>query len=145
MYTRVILFYNKADSIERRQMDLSLNTAGSISAHKVEYFFKRSMVNITRNRVLQSRSSHREIDSFLSVIQMHKPVNKACGIRIAAADTVDERIDLIVLGLIELIADIKQAGPAVIGRRMRFTQGGRSALEMILLNHGLEHILVSIN
>ena len=63
---------------------------------------------------------------------MHQTVDEAGSEGVAAADAVDDRIDLVVLGLIELAVGVEQAGPAVRRRGVGFAERAGSALEVVL-------------
>ena len=78
-------------------MRLSLYTTVGIAARKRLYLSDADKVVVAVDGVLESRSSDSELQCLALCLFCQQTVNQTAGERIAATDTVDDRINLITL------------------------------------------------
>ena len=77
-------------------------------------FLGANQVEIAVDRMLQCRSRNREFQRFTLRLLGQQTMNQTAGERITASDPVNDRVDLIPLGLVEFLAVINQRRPAVM-------------------------------
>ena len=129
-------------SVYRR---LSLYTSGSVAASQGLNFFSGYQVEVTGDGVLQSGCSYAVLKSILEVLAIQHTADHAACEGVAAAYTVNDGMDAVLFGVIELlgISGVDASRPAVIGSGMAYTQRGYAVLEVELFNHLLEDGLVT--
>ena len=90
--------------------------------------------------MLQGRRRHTEFQCGLEILTVkHAADNAACK-GIAAAYTVNDRMNAVLLGMIEFlcIPGVNAGGPAVVGSGMAHPQGGNAVFEVVVCNHLLK-------
>ena len=131
--------------INYSSVTLSLYTSGSIAASQGLNFFSGYQVEVTGDGVLQSGCSYAVLKSILEVLAIQHTADHAACEGVATADTVNDGMDAVLFGVIELlgISGVDAGRPAVIGSGMAYTQRGYTVLEVELVNHLLEDGLVT--
>ena len=95
--------------------------------------------------MLQSRSSYRKLKSLALSLLSKKTVDQTTRERVATTNAVDDRVDVIVLALIELLTIIDKSLPAVVCSRERFAESRNNIFESELLHHALEDSVVTLS
>ena len=95
--------------------------------------------------MLQSGCSYTVLKSILEVLAIQHTADHAACEGVAAAYTVNDGMDAVLFGVIELlgISGVDASRPTVIGSGMAYTQRGYAVLEVELVNHLLEDRLVT--
>ncbi len=124
---------------------LSLYTTISVTASKALNLVNRNQVEVARDCVLQSRSSYSELKSLALSCLSQETVDQTTRERVTTTYAVDDRVDVVVLALIELLAIIDKSLPAVVGSRERLTESRNYILETELLHHALEDAIVTLS
>ena len=113
---------------------LSLYTSGSIAASQGLNFFSGYQVEVAGDGVLQSRCSYAVLKSILEILAIQHTADHAACEGVAAAYTVNDGMDAVLFGVIELlgISGVDAGRPTVIGSGMAYTQRGYTVLEVDL-------------
>ncbi len=114
-------------------LKLSLNTTISVTASKALYLVSRNQVEVARDSVLQSRSSYCELKSLALSLLGQETVDQTTRERVTTTYAVDDRVDVVVLALIELLTIIDKSLPAIVCSRKRLTESRNNILEAELL------------
>ena len=93
---------------------LSLNATISVTASKTLYLISRNEVEVARDSVLQCRSSYCELQCLCLSLLGQETVDQTTRERVTTTYAVDDRVDVIVLALIELLTIIDKSLPAVV-------------------------------
>ena len=93
--------------------------------------------------MLQGRCGNRELEGLALRRLGQQAVDHAARERVAAAHAVDDRIDVVTLRLVELLAVVDHGFPAVVRRRERLTQRRDHVFESERLGHLAENALVA--
>ena len=124
---------------------LSLNATISVTASKTLYLISRNEVEVARDSVLQCRSSYCELQSLCLSLLGQETVDQTTRERVTTTYAVDDRVDIIVLALVEVLAVIDKSLPAVVCSRERLTESRNNILESELLHHTLEDAVVTLS
>ena len=73
-----------------------------------------------------------------------KAVEEAARERVATTNAVDNRHDVVVLALVEVLAIVNKGFPAIVRCRKRFAQRGNHIFEAELFHHALEYAIVAL-
>ena len=100
-----------------RKHTLSLHASGSVSAGQGLNLFSGYQVEIAGDGVLQRGSRHTEFQSRLEVLAVQHTADDAARKGVAAAHTVNDRMNAVLLGVVELlgISGVNACRPAVVG------------------------------
>ena len=95
--------------------------------------------------MLQSGSRHAKLQSILEVLTVQHAADDAARKGIAAAHTIHDGVNAVLLGVIEFlrVSGINAGGPTVVGSGMTDAQGGNAVLKVVIRNHLLEDGLVT--
>ena len=88
---------------------LSLNATISVTTSQALYLVSRYQVEVSRDSMLQSRSSYRKLKSLALSFLSKKTVDQTTRERVATTYAVDDRVDVVVLALIELLTIIDKS------------------------------------
>ena len=124
---------------------LSLNATISVTASKTLYLISRNEVEVARDSVLQCRSSYCELQCLCLSLLGQETVDQTTRERVTTTYAVDDRVDIIVLALVEVLAVIDKSLPAVVCSRERLTESRNNILESELLHHTLEDAVVTLS
>ena len=124
---------------------LSLNATISVTASEALYLISRNEVEVARDSVLQCRSSNSKLQSLSLSLLSQETVDQTTRERVTTTYAVDDRVDVVVLALIELLTIIDKSLPAVACSRERLTESRNNILESELLHHTLEDTIVTLS
>ena len=124
---------------------LSLYTTISVTASKALNLVNRNQVEVARDSVLQGRSSNSELKCLALSLLSQETMDQTTRERVTTTHAVDDRVDVVVLALIELLTIIDKSLPAIMSSRKRLTERRNDILEAEFFHHTLEDAIVTLS